>query len=366
MALRFDEEQASDEGTTIGSLVTAGFHPLAEFAAFGDDEASSLINTTADLSNFSDGIAESTAQYLKSSPESAPLFDGVQSPVDVDKVERWLSMIGTGPFDEEMAGAIRELSRTPDRKATFPGVTVALPPQMIIGLTAWIQGEVLTALGKDGGVGTVSLGGGAWMNQLMLQLHMMLEPQLVEPSGPLGHHGAAGYHSLAEFAGFGAKEQRILAKTGPLIEAAAGGVISLAYTYLLSRPESAGYFQEEPHLAQRKKTLKAWWIKTSTQPKDGQFHDYMSKVADAHVPGGGTHPDVAIPADLTIALMGWVEMRVMAALNTIALDDDGNYVFGVLGEPMVTAEVGRAWMRMLTLQLGILLKPYLSDSAFSD
>jgi hypothetical protein len=85
----------------------------------------------------------------------------------------------------------------------------------------------------------------------------------------------------------------------------------------------------------------------------------MSRVADAHVKGGGMHPHVVIPADLTIALMGWVQMRVMTALNTIAPGPDGDYVFGRTPEPADLAEVGQAWMRMLTLQLGILLKPYL-------
>jgi hypothetical protein len=79
----------------------------------------------------------------------------------------------------------------------------------------------------------------------------------------------------------------------------------------------------------------------------------MSKVADAHVQGGGMHPDVVIPAELTIALMGWVQMRVMTALNTIALGPDGDYVFGATPEPDELALVGQVWMRMLTLQLGI-------------
>jgi hypothetical protein len=136
-------------------------------------------------------------------------------------------------------------------------------------------------------------------------------------------------------------------------------VITLAYDYLLSRPESAGYFQDTSHLAQRKMTLKGWWARTTTTPKDNNFHSYMSRVADAHVQGGGMHPHVVIPADLTIALMGWVQMRVMTALNTIALGPDGDYVFGKMPEPADLAEVGQAWMRMLTLQLGILLKPYL-------
>jgi hypothetical protein len=97
---------------------------------------------------------------------------------------------------------------------------------------------------------------------------------------------------------------------------------------------------------------------------DGRnFHAYMSRVVDAHVKGGGTHPHVTIPADLTIALMGWVEMRVMTALNTISPGTDDEYVFGMTPEPAEAAAMGQAWMRMLTLQLGILLKPYLESHA---
>lgn len=43
----------------------------------------------------------------------------------------------------------------------------------------------------------------------------------------------------------------------------------------LSRPESAGYFQDASRLTQRKMTLKAWWSRT-TKPMDGDFHAYMS------------------------------------------------------------------------------------------
>src|SRR5436305_13890342 len=99
-------------------------------------------------------------------------------------------------------------------------------------------------------------------------------------------------------------------------------------------------------------TLKNWWSRSTTKPMDGDFHAYMSRVADAHVKGGGTHPHVAIPADLTIALMGWVEMRVMTALNTIAPTADGDYVIGKLPEPPPAAEVGLAGMRTLTLPPG--------------
>lgn len=77
----------------------------------------------------------------------------------------------------------------------------------------------------------------------------------------------------------------------------------------------------------------------------------MSKFADAHVEGGGMHPDVVIPADLTIALMGWVQMRVRTALNTLALSPEGDYVFGAMPEPADLAQMGQAWMRMLTTSM---------------
>jgi hypothetical protein len=38
----------------------------------------------------------------------------------------------------------------------------------------------------------------------------------------------------------------------------------------------------------------------------------------------------------------------MTALNTIAPGADGDYDFGTLPEPPAAAEVGQAWMRMLT------------------
>ena len=39
----------------------------------------------------------------------------------------------------------------------------------------------------------------------------------------------------------GPKQAAILRQTGPLLAPAAGDVITLAYDYLLSRPESAGF-----------------------------------------------------------------------------------------------------------------------------
>ena len=344
-------------------LVTPEFSPLAEFAGFGPYEAVAIQETGKDISPLLDQLPGAMSQYLIMRPESAPIVGGNGPPVSEPLVKEWLERTITGPFDGQLAAFLREASQLDGTQVTFPGVLAPLPPQLIVALTGWLQGELLQALGKTCDALTVSAAGAAWMNQFILQLGIILEPCLTQPDGPLGRHEAAAFHPYAEFAGFGAKEAAILRKTGPLLAPAAGGVIALAYDYLLSRPASAGYFQDAPHLAERKKTLKAWWTKSTTKPMDANFHSYLSRVADAHVKGGGKYPNVVIPPDLTIALMGWVEMRVMTALNTVAMGGDGEYVFGQIPEPSDAAEIGSAWMRMLTLQLGILLKPYLAATA---
>jgi hypothetical protein len=343
-----------------GPLVTPGFNPLADFANFGPDEALMLRETGTDLTVFTRGIADSLAAYLSKQLPRAGLGAAT---VDRDAIEEWLTRSSMGPFDEEFAAYLRRLTHV-GKGSTFPGVSMPLAPQLIVGLMAWLEGEILFALGEVSDTVTLSGIGGIWMDELMLQLGIMLEPVLGSPSGPRDYR--AGHqpelHPYADLAGFGPSEGKILGETGALLAPAASGVISLAYSYLLSRPESAGYFQESDHLAQRKQTLKAWWIRTSADPfqSEGGFGDYLRKVANAHVRNAGTHPEVEIPAQLTIALMGWVEMRVMTALNTIALDPAGAATFGELGDPGALAAVGRAWMQMLTLQLGVLIDPYLT------
>jgi hypothetical protein len=349
------------EAEKYDQLVTPEFAPLADFAGFGVYEAVAVQETGRDIADLIDRIPEAITGYLMMRPEYARLMGGSDPPIREPLIKEWLDRTIAGPFDGSLAGFIREISHLGDKEVTFPGVQVPLPPQLILALTAWLQGQILDAMGGTCDLATVSAAGAAWMNQLILQLGIILEPSLAQPDSPMGHHEAAEFHPYASFAGFGPKEASILRKTGPLLGPAAGGVVTLAYDYLLSRPESAGYFQDASHLTQRKMTLKAWWSRTTTKPMDGEFHSYMSRVADAHVKDGGTHPHVVIPADLTIALMGWVEMRVMTALNTIAPGPEGDYVFGQLPEPSEAAAVGQAWMRMLTLQLGILLKPYLAS-----
>ncbi len=344
------------EAERYDQLVTPEFAPLAEFAGFGEYEAVAVQETGQAIAAVIDRIPEAISQYLMMRPESARLMGGSDPPIRQPLIKEWLDRTIAGPFDGDLAGFVRQISHIGSKEVTFPGVQIALPPQLVLALTAWLQGKILAALGETCDVATVSAAGAAWMNQFML------EPSLTEPGGPLGKHESAEFHPYADFAGFGPKEASVLRRTGPLLGPAAGGVVTLAYDYLLSRPESAGYFQDTSHLAQRKMTLKGWWTRTTTKPMDGNFHSYMSRVADAHVKDGGTHPNVVIPADLTIALMGWVQMRVMTALNTVAPGLDGEYVFGKLPEPPEAAEVGQAWMRMLTLQLGILLKPYLASA----
>ena len=366
MAQRFKTRTIPGEtkATTVdltqveGPLVTPGFNPLADFANFGDAEAS-MLRESGDIELFTKALADSVSSYITT---RLPRLGIAGATIDKGVVEEWLAASGTGPFDEGFAADVREITHV-GGGTTFPGMSVPLPPQMLIGLIAWLQGQILSQLGDVSDTITLSSIGGIWMDELMLQLGIMLEPVLGSPTGPSdyskGHN--AELHPFAELAGFGMSEGRILGETGGLLAPAASGVISLAYTYLLSRPESAGFFSDDDHLKQRKQTLKAWWIRTASDPYDtkGDFGEYMRRVANSHVKGAGTHPEVEIPAQLTIALMGWVEMRVMTALNTIALDPSGSATFGELGDPTALANVGRAWMQMLTLQLGVLIDPYL-------
>jgi len=217
-----------------------------------------VVDTGEDIAYLAGGIATGIAGYLAERPETSSLMRSVPVPVDVEKIKEWLAVTSQGPYDGAMSAYLREMSHLPGGGATFPGLAMALPPQMLIALVGWVEGKILEALAEVSDESTLTAVGGAWMNLMMLQLCIFVEPSLVEPTGPMNHKGAAEFHPYAEFAGFGAIEARILKETGALLEPAAGGVIALAYNYLLTRPESAKYFDEDAHLAQRKKTLKAW------------------------------------------------------------------------------------------------------------
>jgi hypothetical protein len=354
------EEKTIDLALGEEPLVTPGFHPLADFANFGGGEAAMLRYLGSDLGVFTKAMADTVSGYITT---RLPRLGVTGATVDKEVVEDWLTRSSTGPFDEDFADYIRGLTHV-GGGTTFPGMSVPLPPQMLVGLIAWLEGEILAYLADVSDTITLSGVGGVWMDEMMLQLGIMLEPVLGSPSGPRdysrGHN--AELHPYADLAGFGMSEGRILGETGALLEPAGTGVISLAYTYLLGRPESAGYFQDAGHLAKRKATLTGWWTRTAGDPFEtqGNFGDYMRKVANSHVMNAGEHPNVEIPAQLTIALMGWVQMRVMTALNTIALAPSGEATFGELGDPAALATVGKAWMQMLALQLGVLIDPYLT------
>jgi len=341
-------------------LVTPGFNPLADFANFGGGEAAMLRYLGSDLGVFTKAMADSVSGYITT---RLPRLGVTGATVDKEVVEDWLTRSSTGPFDEAFADYIRDLTHV-GGGTTFPGMAVPIPPQMLVALIAWLEGQILAYLGDVSDTITLSGVGGVWMDEMMLQLGIMLEPVLGSPPGPrdYGQGHNAELHPYADLAGFGMSEGRILGETGALLAPAATGVISLAYTYLLGRPESAGYFQDADHLAKRKSTLTGWWTRTSKDPYEtqGNFGEYMRKVANSHVRNAGDHPNLEIPAQLTIALMGWVQMRVMTALNTIALAPSGEATFGELGDPAALATVGKAWMQMLALQLGVLIDPYLT------
>lgn len=349
--------------TQAQPLVTPGFHPLAAFASFQDAEVGMLRDWTYRMPQLTQTVAAAVADQLSPRLVAA----GVSGGVSEEAVAAWLARSGTGPFDAEFTRWLRSLTHLGDG-VTFPGVGVPMRPQMIVATMAWVQGQLLLALGDVTDTITLSGLGGIWMDQLMLQLGIILEPALHEPTGPRDYPGDDAGPPLpyADLAGFGAAEGRILEETGALLMPLASGVASLAYSHLLSRPETAGYFQDAQHLAERKETLMAWWVRTASDPFDanGGFGPYLRRVANAHVRNGGAHPGVGIPAQLTIALMGWVEMRVMAAVNAINIVDGGaSAIFGLFGDPGAIARVGRAWMAMLTLQLGVLIDPHCSPGA---
>jgi hypothetical protein len=341
------------------ALVSREFHPLADFANFRDAEAEMLRDCTSRTPLALDAVAAALVDHLTPRLAVAGLGGGVNR----ESVATWLQESSTGPFDADFAASLRSRTHI-GGGATFPGVSVPMPAQMIVATMAWIQGQILLALGNVTDTITLSGLGGIWMDQLMLQLAIILEPVLCEPTGPRDY-GSGGHdaelHPYADLAGFGAAEGRILEETGSLLAPLASGVVSLAYSHLLSRPESAGYFEDPDHLAQRKETLMGWWVRTASDPydADGDFGTYLRHVANAHVKNAGSHPHVGIPAQLTIATMGWVEMRVMTAVNTINIVDGGaSAIFGLFGDPAAIARVGRAWMAMLTLQLGVLIDPH--------
>lgn len=141
----------------------------------------------ADMSALIDGMPAAISGYLTARPEFAGLKGGSDPPISEPLMKEWLDRTIAGPFDGELADFAREISHIGDKEVTFPGVQTPLPPQLVLALTAWLQGEILEAMGKTCEVATVSAAGAAWMNQFMLQLGIILEPCLATPDAPLGH-----------------------------------------------------------------------------------------------------------------------------------------------------------------------------------
>jgi len=188
----------TEEVQEIEQLVTPEFAPLADFAGFGVYEAVAVKETGREISAFIDRISATISTHLTMRPESSSLMEESDTPVNEALIRGWLERTIAGPFDGELSAFLRKVSHVRGREVTFPGVRVPLPPQLVLALTAWVQGKILAAIGETCDVATVSTAGAAWMNQFMLQLGIMLAPCLAEPEGPLGRHEAAEFHPYAE------------------------------------------------------------------------------------------------------------------------------------------------------------------------
>jgi hypothetical protein len=172
MTSRTEQAQTIEEPD---QLITPEFAPLAEFAGFGDYEAVAVHETGRDMSALIDGMPAAISGYLTARPEFVRLMGGSDPPISEPLMKEWLDRTIAGPFDGELADFVREISHIGDKEVTFPGVQTPLPPQLVLALTAWLQGKVLEAMGNTCDVATVSAAGAAWMNQFMLQLGIILE-----------------------------------------------------------------------------------------------------------------------------------------------------------------------------------------------
>ncbi|HEX8934588.1 MAG TPA: hypothetical protein VF788_10440 [Pseudonocardiaceae bacterium] len=136
-------------------LVTPEFAPLADFAGFGVYEAVAIQETGKDIAALIDGIPEAITRYLMTRPESVSLMGGSDPPIREPLIKEWLDRTIAGPFDGGLAGFVREISHIGDKEVTFPGVQIPLPPQLVLALAAWLQGEILEAMGKTCDLATV-------------------------------------------------------------------------------------------------------------------------------------------------------------------------------------------------------------------
>ena len=123
-------------------LITPEFAPLAEFAGFGEYEAVAVHETGKDMSALIDGMPAAISGYLAARPEFMRLTGGSDPPVSEPLLKEWLDRTIAGPFDGELADFVREISHLGDKEVTFPGVQIPLPPQLVLALTAWVQGKI--------------------------------------------------------------------------------------------------------------------------------------------------------------------------------------------------------------------------------
>src|SRR2546428_237299 len=124
-------------------LVTTEFHPLASFASFRDAEAEMLRDWTFRMPLFTAKVAAAVVDQLSHRLISA----GVAGGVSEEAVAAWLARSSTGPFDADFARFLRSLTHV-GGGVTFPGFRVPMAPQMIVAAMAWVQGQILLALGN--------------------------------------------------------------------------------------------------------------------------------------------------------------------------------------------------------------------------
>src|SRR2546423_8686804 len=106
-------------------LVTPAFHPLADFADFGDTEAQMLRDCTSRRLPHTQAVASAVVDEL--SPRLAAA--GVGGGMSREAVATWLAQSSTGPFDAGFADFLRPPPPIAGG-ATFPGVTVPIPGPM--------------------------------------------------------------------------------------------------------------------------------------------------------------------------------------------------------------------------------------------
>ena len=88
-----DEARKSMDLTTDvaeGPLVTPGFHPLADFANFGDGEALMLRYLGSDLGVFTKAMADAISGYIAT---NLPRLGVSGATVDKEVVEEWLARV---------------------------------------------------------------------------------------------------------------------------------------------------------------------------------------------------------------------------------------------------------------------------------